>query len=168
MTHRANIIQTQTPINPGNSGGPLLDENSRVVGINSFRHRSGEGLNYAVSVDTINEFLSRREAAKWRDAKRTVARKLNCKETLRHFGPWMERHIGCYQDSVRRPQMYGSSFVSGRKLPAYVAMDSDTSGKSSKIDLVKKGLDPEWKNTEMYIDSDCDGTVDLIMSVKRR
>jgi hypothetical protein len=52
------------------------------------------------------------------------------------------------------------------KAAAYVAMDSDTSGKSSKIDLVKKSLDPEWKNTELYVDSDCDGTVDLIMSTK--
>src|SRR5438445_4308885 len=51
ITHRANIIQTQTPINPGNSGGTLLNDNARVVGINSFRHRRGEGLNYAVSVD---------------------------------------------------------------------------------------------------------------------
>lgn len=38
-THKAKVIQTQTPINPGNSGGPLLDDNARLIGINSFFHR---------------------------------------------------------------------------------------------------------------------------------
>jgi hypothetical protein len=45
-------------------------------------------------------------------------------------------------------------------------MDSDTSGKSTKIDLAEKGLDSQWKTTELYVDSDCDGTVDLIMTSK--
>ena len=166
ITHRANIIQTQTPINPGNSGGPLLDENARLVGINSFRHRSGEGLNYAVSVDTINEFLSRpgsREVAR-RQAPR--ANELKCKEGYDTLGRGWNDIIGCYQDSVAPPPDVWIVFRERTKPPAYVAMDSDTSGKSSKIDLVKKSLDAEWKNTELYVDSDCDGTVDLIMSAK--
>ena len=166
ITHRANIIQTQTPINPGNSGGPLLDENAKVVGINSFRHRSGEGLNYAVSVDTINEFLSRpgsREVAR-RQAPR--ASELKCKEGYDTLGRGWNDIIGCYQDSVAPPPDVWVVFRERTKPPAYVAMDSDTSGKSGKIDLVKKSLDPEWKNTELYVDSDCDGTVDLIMSAK--
>ena len=35
--HIATVIQTQTPINPGNSGGPLLTEDEKIVGVNSFR-----------------------------------------------------------------------------------------------------------------------------------
>jgi S1-C subfamily serine protease len=35
-THRATVIQTQTPINPGNSGGPLLSFDGKIVGVNSF------------------------------------------------------------------------------------------------------------------------------------
>jgi S1-C subfamily serine protease len=166
IAHRANVIQTQTPINPGNSGGPLLDENARVIGINSFRNRSGEGLNYAVSVDTINEFLSRtgsREAARSQAA---VARKLNCNEGYDTLRRGWNDIIGCYQDSVSPPPDVWMVFREQTKAPVYVAMDSDTSGKSSKIDLVKKSLDPEWKNIELYVDSDCDGTVDLIMSTK--
>ena len=166
ITHRANIIQTQTPINPGNSGGPLLDENANVVGINSFRHRSGEGLNYAVSVDTINEFLSRtgsREAARRQAA---ATRKLNCNEVYDTLDRGWNDIIGCYQDSSSPPPDVWIVFRERTKAPAYVAMDSDTSGKSGKIDLVKKSLDQEWKNTELYVDSNCDGTVDLIMSAK--
>ena len=35
-SHRATVIQTQTPINPGNSGGPLLSDDGKIVGVNTF------------------------------------------------------------------------------------------------------------------------------------
>ena len=57
-SHRATVIQTQTPINPGNSGGPLLSDDGRIVGINSFRATEGEGLNFAVSAKDISAFLN--------------------------------------------------------------------------------------------------------------
>ena len=57
--HTSKVIQTQTPINPGSSGSPLLNDNFEVIGINSFI-REGEGLNFAVSVDVIKEFLERK------------------------------------------------------------------------------------------------------------
>src|SRR5665213_2645903 len=60
LTHEATVIQTQTPINPGNSGGPLIDNDLQIVGINSFKSE-GEGLNFAVSADDINSFLSRNQ-----------------------------------------------------------------------------------------------------------
>jgi len=58
--HRADVIQTQTPINPGNSGGPLLTSTGTVIGLNSFKS-SGEGLNFAVSVNDLRRFLSREQ-----------------------------------------------------------------------------------------------------------
>jgi S1-C subfamily serine protease len=165
IVHRANIIQTQTPINPGNSGGPLLDDNARLIGINSFRHRSGEGLNYAVSVDTIDDFLSRpgsRQAAR----RPAATREIKCNERYDTLGRGWNDIIGCYQDSVAPPPDVWIVYRDKTKNPAYIAMDSDTSGKSTKIDLVEKGLDSQWKTTELYVDSDCDGTVDLIMTKK--
>jgi S1-C subfamily serine protease len=166
ITHRANIIQTQTPINPGNSGGPLLDDGATLIGINSFRHRSGEGLNYAVSVDTINEFLSREGSREVARRQPPRARELKCTESYDTLRRGWDDIVGCYQDSVAPPPDVWIVFRERTKVPAYVAMDSDTSGKSGKIDLVKKGLDSQWKTTELYVDSDCDGTVDLIMSAK--
>jgi S1-C subfamily serine protease len=58
VKHRASVIQTQTPINPGNSGGPLLSDAGDLIGVNSFKS-AGEGLNFAVSIEDINLFLTR-------------------------------------------------------------------------------------------------------------
>jgi len=58
FTHKADIIQTQTPINPGNSGGPLISDIGSLIGVNSFK-AIGEALNFAVSVDEVKRFLLR-------------------------------------------------------------------------------------------------------------
>jgi hypothetical protein len=49
-------------------------------------------------------------------------------------------------------------------MPAYIGIDSDTSGKSAKVDIIRRGIDPQWKTVELFLDSDCDGTVDLIVN----
>jgi S1-C subfamily serine protease len=54
-------IQTDAAINPGNSGGPLLDEQGRVIGVNSqIRTGGGQantGVGFAVPVDEIKRSL---------------------------------------------------------------------------------------------------------------
>ena len=60
--HKADVIQTQTPINPGNSGGPLLSETGKMIGVNSFKTGDSEGLNFAVSIDDVKNFLSRKDS----------------------------------------------------------------------------------------------------------
>jgi S1-C subfamily serine protease len=56
--HHADVIQTQTPINPGNSGGPLISDSGTLIGVNSFK-ATGEGLNFAISIDEVKRFLTR-------------------------------------------------------------------------------------------------------------
>jgi hypothetical protein len=51
------VVQTQTPINPGNSGGPLLTDDGKIVGVNSFRTKGAEGLNFAVAAKDLRFFL---------------------------------------------------------------------------------------------------------------
>lgn len=60
LTHKANVIQTQTPINPGNSGGPLFLDSGILIGVNSFKNSAAEGLNFAVSIDEVKAFLNRK------------------------------------------------------------------------------------------------------------
>ncbi|MEM2144951.1 MAG: trypsin-like peptidase domain-containing protein [Candidatus Jordarchaeaceae archaeon] len=52
-------IQTDVAINPGNSGGPLLNMNCEVVGVNTGGLKNSQGLNFAVSVVEVVNFLNR-------------------------------------------------------------------------------------------------------------
>ncbi len=51
-------IQTTTPISPGNSGGPLVDEQGRVVGVNTASRSDGQNLNFAVASTEIGSLLT--------------------------------------------------------------------------------------------------------------
>ena len=55
-------IQTTTQINPGNSGGPLFDRQGRVVGVTNMKLLGSEGLNFAIPVRYVKDFLNNREA----------------------------------------------------------------------------------------------------------
>lgn len=44
-----NYIQTDVALNPGNSGGPLINKEGQIVGINNFKLKGFEGLNFAIT-----------------------------------------------------------------------------------------------------------------------
>ncbi|MFN1209013.1 S1C family serine protease, partial [Enterococcus lactis] len=46
-------MQTTTQINPGNSGGPLFNLKGEVVGVTNMKLAFGEGLGFAIPVDTV-------------------------------------------------------------------------------------------------------------------
>jgi S1-C subfamily serine protease len=51
----SDVIQTDAPINGGNSGGPLVDTDTKLVGINSVSGGEAENQGYAISVDRVKE-----------------------------------------------------------------------------------------------------------------
>jgi serine protease Do len=55
-------LQTTTQINPGNSGGPLFNLRGEVVGITNMKITFGEGLGFAIPVESVRYFLDHREA----------------------------------------------------------------------------------------------------------
>lgn len=60
-----NLIQTDASINPGNSGGPLLNARGQVIGINTAKMQTGEGLGFAIPINTskpiVDQFIERGE-----------------------------------------------------------------------------------------------------------
>ena len=68
QTTMENLIQTDATINSGNSGGPLLNAKGQVIGINSAKMTTAEGLGFAIPINTampiVEEIQSKGEFTK--------------------------------------------------------------------------------------------------------
>lgn len=66
ITNRASqgltYVQTTAAVNPGNSGGPLFNLKGEMIGVTSFIRINSEGLNFAIPVYRVKEFLVNRDA----------------------------------------------------------------------------------------------------------
>ncbi len=51
------LLQTDATINSGNSGGPLLNSRGEVVGINSAKASSGEGMGFAIPINSVKPIV---------------------------------------------------------------------------------------------------------------
>ena len=51
------LIQTDASINPGNSGGPLLNAKGQVIGINTAKIQTGEGLGFSIPINTVKPII---------------------------------------------------------------------------------------------------------------
>lgn len=53
------LIQTDASINPGNSGGPLLNAKGEVVGINTVKVTSAEGMGFAIPINITRPIVEK-------------------------------------------------------------------------------------------------------------
>lgn len=57
-SYMEDLIQTDATINVGNSGGPLINPNGEMIGINSIKITSAEGIGFAVPINTVKEIIT--------------------------------------------------------------------------------------------------------------
>lgn len=57
-SYMEDLIQTDATINPGNSGGPLIDEDGNMIGINTIKISSAEGIGFAVPVNLVKPIIN--------------------------------------------------------------------------------------------------------------
>jgi serine protease Do len=55
-------LQTTAQINPGNSGGPLFNLRGEVIGVTNMKITFGEGLGFAIPIESVKFFLNHRDA----------------------------------------------------------------------------------------------------------
>ena len=135
--HIADVIQTQTPISPGSSGGPLISDNGKLIGVNTFITTGGESqnINFAISISSIKKFLeSSTDYVKADDATKNNSNR-------------KENHIDTDGDGYAET----------------IQVDSNNDG---IIDIVSVDTDMDGYTDTQAIDVDFDGTTDLLRTTK--
>lgn len=159
LQHEATVVQTQTPINPGSSGGPLLNDQLQVVGINSFSDE-GEGLNFAISGDDVNAFLTRktdRLAARAAEPAKTAGCKIKVLETSRSKDDKSdEATVDGNCDGIADGRVI---YPDDPKQP--IKLGFDTNG-NDEIDIVYFDTNQDGNFDQVIYDTDDDGKPDLV------
>ena len=57
VSYMEGLIQTDASINEGNSGGPLINEVGEILGINTVKIESAEGIGFAVPINVIKPVI---------------------------------------------------------------------------------------------------------------
>lgn len=76
------LIQTDASINSGNSGGPLLNKDGKVVGINTLKIQTGEGMGFSQPINIVKPIV----------------------EQIINTGTFEEAYLGIYAEDVLRYQ----------------------------------------------------------------
>lgn len=57
QSYMTDLIQTDATINPGNSGGPLIYPNGDIIGINTVKISTAEGIGFAIPINIIKPII---------------------------------------------------------------------------------------------------------------
>lgn len=99
------LIQTDASINQGNSGGPLLNLSGEIIGINSAKVQTAEGLGFAIPINIakpiVDEFIQKGEFQRvYLGIRRPVWVDLNYYQQFMEVQIESESQYGIYVESV--------------------------------------------------------------------
>ena len=98
-SYMTDLIQTDATINPGNSGGPLIYPNGEVIGINTVKISSAEGIGFAIPINIVKPVI----------------------ESFKNTGNFEEATIGIYAYDKEVIPYFNSSFNANFEKGIYVA-----------------------------------------------
>ena len=59
VSYMTDLLQTDASINPGNSGGPLITPSGEVIGVNTVKITSAEGIGFAVPINVVKPVIEK-------------------------------------------------------------------------------------------------------------
>lgn len=118
VSYMENLIQTDATINPGNSGGPLINLNGEVVGINTVKITSAEGIGFAVPINIVKPII----------------------EKLKNTKQFEEAYLGIFgYDEKVIPYLDSSIDFIGGVYVAQIVLDGPCNGSGLKVgDIITK------------------------------
>ena len=124
--YMSDLIQTDATINPGNSGGPLINTDGEVIGINSVKITTAEGIGFAVPIDVVKPVI----------------------ESFVNKGSFEEANLGLYvyDESVSRYMNLNNRFSSGIYI-SQIIKGGPADGKGIKEGDIITKIDDKYLNT---------------------
>lgn len=100
-SYMSDLLQTDATINPGNSGGPLINPDGEVIGINTVKISSAEGIGFAIPINVVKNVIeSYKETGNFEQA--TLGVYAYDKEVLKYLDSNLNFEEGIYIAQINK------------------------------------------------------------------
>ena len=124
VSYMTDLIQTDASINPGNSGGPLILSSGEVIGINSVKITSAEGIGFAIPINVVKPVI----------------------EKIVSTGAFDEAYLGIYAYDKETTPYFSSTNVPNGIYIAHINKDSPAYSSGIKIGDIITSIDDKTFN----------------------
>ena len=100
-SYMSDLLQTDATINPGNSGGPLINPDGEVIGINTVKISTAEGIGFAIPINVVKNVIeSYKQTGKFEQA--TLGVFAYDKEVLKYLDSRLNFEEGIYIAQINK------------------------------------------------------------------
>ncbi len=150
IRHKAKyIIKTQNQISGGNSGGPLVNKDLELLGLITYSDTKGQNLNFAVSIEDIQDFLNTDHSVKTNTQTRALTSN-NLQEAAYHTNnnTSITADITYAVDTQGNPIVIQRLDTNKNGILDIIMIDTDRDGQWDKIgyDRDEDGIIEKWSS----------------------